>query len=161
VRESAVVFEESKGIGQLLAMFNNPEKMAEKAARRTTKKITVEAAEKDQASGTTDTQKAAKNDVEEVDSDSDDIFDAIEDEVNKENPDKNTADKLEEAVEQGLSFIQMMFDSQVKRFKDEKEAMKKAGLSAFKSTGNPLADAMRRYLEKKMKEMFNEKMEEM
>ena len=39
--------------------------------------------------------------------------------------------------------------------------MKKAGLSAFKSTGNPLADAMRRYLEKKMKEMFNEKMEEM
>ena len=54
-----------------------------------------------------------------------------------------------------------MFDSQVKRFKDEKDAMKKAGLSAFKSTGNPLADAMRRYLEKKMKEMYNNKMEEM
>ena len=101
VRESAVVFEESKGIGQLLAMFNDPEKMAQKAARRTTKKITVEAAEgeQNQASESGETQKVAKKVTEEVDSDSDDIFDAIEDEINKEIPDKKTAEQLEEAVE--------------------------------------------------------------
>ena len=45
-----------------------------------------------------------------------------------------------------------MFDSQIKRQDEENQAKSAAGLSAFKATGNPMQDAFRRMIEKKMYE---------
>ena len=50
------------------------------------------------------------------------------------------------------SFIQILFDSQIKRQFEEEQAQSNAGLSAFKSTGNAMQDAFRRMIEKKMLE---------
>ena len=45
-----------------------------------------------------------------------------------------------------------MFDSQIKRQDEENQAKSLAGLSAFKATGNPMQDAFRRMIEKKLYE---------
>lgn len=50
------------------------------------------------------------------------------------------------------SFIQILFDSQIKRQFEEDQAKSGAGLSAFKSTGNAMQDAFRRMIEKKLLE---------
>ena len=54
--------------------------------------------------------------------------------------------------EQGdVSFIINLFESQLKRIKQQRELQEKTGLKAFQATGNPLRDAFRLMLEKKMK----------
>lgn len=50
------------------------------------------------------------------------------------------------------SFIQVMFESQLKRTQEENEAKSAAGLKGFKATGNAMQDAFRRMIEKKMME---------
>ena len=62
-------------------------------------------------------------------------------------------DELEQALSGPTqSFIQILFDSQIKRQFEEEQAKAGAGLSAFKSTGNAMQDAFRRMIEKKMLE---------
>ena len=56
------------------------------------------------------------------------------------------------------SFIQLLFDSQVRQKQEEDRARRTAGLSVFKSTGNPMADGFRRMIEKKMNEMVQKEM---
>jgi len=50
------------------------------------------------------------------------------------------------------SFIQILFESQIKRKLEEDSAKSAAGLYAFKATGNAMQDAFRRMIEKKMYE---------
>ena len=54
--------------------------------------------------------------------------------------------------------IQTFLESLLKRRIEEEEAMKSAGLSAFKATGNKLQDGFRKMLEKKMMETFKQEM---
>ena len=56
------------------------------------------------------------------------------------------------------TIIQTILDSLLRRLIEEEEARKAAGLSAFKATGNPLADGFRKMLEKKMMETFKQEM---
>ena len=58
----------------------------------------------------------------------------------------------------GPTIIQTILDSLLRRLVEEEEARKAAGLSAFKATGNPLADGFRKMLEKKMMETFKQEM---
>ena len=54
--------------------------------------------------------------------------------------------------------IQTFLESLLKRRIEEDEAMKSAGLSAFKATGNKMQDGFRKMLEKKMMETFKQEM---
>ena len=56
------------------------------------------------------------------------------------------------------TIIQTILDSLLRRLIEEEEARKAAGLTAFKATGNPLADGFRKMLEKKMMETFKQEM---
>ena len=56
------------------------------------------------------------------------------------------------------TIIQTILDSLLRRLMEEEEARKAAGLTAFKATGNPLADGFRKMLEKKMMETFKQEM---
>lgn len=79
--------------------------------------------------------------------------------VKVENPstteNKNGVKNADEEPEQSseISFIQLLFDSQIgKRQQEEKEnqMQKTAGLKGFKATDNPIADAFKRRLELEM-----------
>ena len=67
-------------------------------------------------------------------------------------------EKDEAAAGPQQSFIQLLFDSQVRQKQEEDRARRTAGLSVFKSTGNPMADGFRRMIEKKMSEMVQKEM---
>lgn len=57
------------------------------------------------------------------------------------------------------SFIQILFDSQLKRKLEEDSARSAAGLTVFKATGNAMRDGFRRMIEKKMKEKITAELE--
>ena len=78
---------------------------------------------------------------EELSSDSSEEEDIMEEEI-----------EVDQAPAQEQSFIQTMFDSQIKRTFEEEQAKSTAGLSAFKSTGNAMRDGFRRMIEKKLLE---------
>ena len=88
-------------------------------------------------------------DGEEIDSDSS----MDEDEGIAEADPEAEEEKDEAAAGPQQSFIQLLFDSQVRQKQEEDRARRTAGLSVFKSTGNPMADGFRRMIEKKMSEM--------
>lgn len=89
---------------------------------------------------------------------SDEEDELIEDEIEEEG---EAAAKDEDEATQELkqmSIIQLLFDSQLKRKFEQTAAQKSAGLSVFKATGNPMQDAFRRMIEKKMLERVQDEL---
>ena len=145
-----------KSMASLMALFNTSDeerKRREAEPKFLTQKTVVEEGNVAPGKAFRPSQhRRMTKDGEELASDSSVDEDEVIDEADPEE------EKEEAAAGPQQSFIQLLFDSQVRQKLEEDRARRSAGLSVFKSTGNPMADGFRRMIEKKMNEMVQKEM---